>query len=311
MPGPPTLADLLTPVEGSELAAELEAIRRALSGGGVRVYLVGGLVRDLLLGRSSRDVDLAVDGPETEVMDRLAEALGGVPRHHPPFLTAGLETARGFTVDVARLRRETYREPGALPEVEPGDLAEDLGRRDFTVNSMAMALTEESSPLIDFHDGLEDLAARRLRVLHSDSFSDDPTRVLRGIRLAEEIGLAFDDGTRELAAEPATGAALRRVSGFRIWRELRRCFRTREAARRAVAELAALDLSGAIHPALARVSTPADLDKDAGPLASLAAWCRELDPLERGELAQRLALTREERRAIGARPRGRGPRVAR
>lgn len=305
MSSPPTLADLLAPLEGSGLAAELGAIRKALNGSGARVYLVGGLVRDLLLGRSSRDVDLAVEGPETPVIDRLATALGGVPRRYPPFMTTGLETPRGFTVDLGRLRRETYREPGALPEVEPGDLADDLFRRDFTVNAMAVELVTKSSPLIDLHQGREDLLARRLRVLHPGSFRDDPTRVLRGIRFAGEIGLAFDRETRKLAAQPMTAAALQRVSGHRLWRELRHCFRTPRTVRHAIAELADLGLAAAIHPGLAGVTLPRDGEEGAGPLESLAAWSVGLDRAERRELAQRLALTREEQRAIGVEPRDR------
>ena len=306
MSGSPTLADLLALVKGDELAAELGTIRSALSGSETRVYLVGGLVRDLLLGRSSRDIDLAVDGPETPAVDRLAAVLGGVPRRHPPFMTAGLETPRGFAVDLGRLRRETYREPGALPEVEPGDLAADLHRRDFTVNAMAVELTAESAPLIDLHHGRKDLAARRLRVLHPGSFRDDPTRVLRGIRLAGEIGFAFDRETRELAAEPTIAAALERVSGYRLWRELRGCFRTPRAAHQAVAQLADLGLTAAIHPALAGATLPTVGEEGTGPLESLAAWSSGLAPVERWELARRLALTRRERRAIGAGSRDRG-----
>ena len=149
----------------------------------VPVYLVGGAVRDLLLGGRPLDLDLVVEGDPAPV----AAALGGDVRTHDRFGTATV-SIDGFTYDLARSRRETYAQPGALPDVSPAPLSEDLLRRDFTVNALAIALTGElggtlqAAPL-----GLEDLRRRSLRVLHDASFIDDPTRALRLARYASRL----------------------------------------------------------------------------------------------------------------------------
>src|SRR5215212_11853524 len=142
----------------------------------VPAYLVGGAVRDLLLGIEGVDLDLAIDGDP--------EALAGAPgfeiEREGLFLTGRLELGE-LKIDVARTRAESYPRPGALPEVRPAPIAEDLARRDFTVNAMAFPIAEHAQ-LIDPHGGLEDLRAGRLRVLHGESFVDDPTRALRAAR---------------------------------------------------------------------------------------------------------------------------------
>jgi tRNA nucleotidyltransferase (CCA-adding enzyme) len=178
------------------------------------VYLVGGAVRDLLLGRGRADVDLVVEG-EAEA---LAVALGVEPyADHDRFGTLKVELD-GHEVDIATARSESYPEPGALPVVERGaSLEADLGRRDFTVNAMAVPLAGEPR-LLDPHGGLADLDEGLLRVLHRASFEDDPTRAIRAARYAARLGLALEAETEELlrATDPGTVSADR-------WRaELRR-----------------------------------------------------------------------------------------
>jgi tRNA nucleotidyltransferase (CCA-adding enzyme) len=190
----------------------IERVRAAAAETGVDVYLVGGSVRDLLLGRSRVDIDIAVEGESVA----LAEALGGEVREHKRFGTASVRLD-GHVVDVASTRSEAYPRPGALPEVRPASLADDLARRDFTVNAMALALRGEAK-LIDPHAGLADLRAGVLRVLHERSLADDPTRALRAARYAARLGLR---------PEPATLAQLRgtdlgTVSQDRVESELRR-----------------------------------------------------------------------------------------
>jgi tRNA nucleotidyltransferase (CCA-adding enzyme) len=160
------------------------------------VFLVGGAVRDLLLGRGRADIDLVVEGDA----GGLATRLGAEAVTHERFGTAKL-TLNGHDVDVAGARSESYPRPGALPVVEPGaDLAADLYRRDFTINAMAIPLKGEPQ-LIDPYGGQADLAARQLRVLHHDSFVDDPTRAIRAARYAARFSLAVEPETLRLLRE--------------------------------------------------------------------------------------------------------------
>jgi tRNA nucleotidyltransferase (CCA-adding enzyme) len=178
------------------------------------VYLVGGAVRDLLLGRGRADIDLAVVGDAAE----LAAGLGAAqPTEHERFGTAEA-VLDGHRVDIAAARSESYPEPGALPEVVPAaDIGEDLSRRDFTINAMAVPLQGEPE-LIDLHRGREDLEAGRIRVLHRDSFRDDPTRALRAARYAARFGFELEPETAALIRE----ADLDTVSADRRWADLRR-----------------------------------------------------------------------------------------
>src|SRR3954447_10430159 len=151
-------------------------------------WLVGGAVRDLLLGAASVDLDVAIEGDAREVARELAARLGGEAVEHERFGTATVR-ADALTVDLASPRRESYAHPGALPEVEPAPLDEDLARRDFTVNAMAAALdSERLGELRDPHGGRGDLEAGVIRVLHPKSFIDDPTRLLRAVRYEARFG---------------------------------------------------------------------------------------------------------------------------
>ncbi|HSS41839.1 MAG TPA: hypothetical protein VLK37_04730 [Solirubrobacterales bacterium] len=183
---------------------ELEAVREAAQ---EPVYLVGGAVRDMLLGHPRADVDLVVEGDAAA----LAERLGGAAAEHERFGTVKVEVG-GHEVDIATARTETYAQPGALPEVAPAASIEaDLGRRDFTINALAIPLAGESR-LIDPFGGRGDLEASLLRVLHERSFEDDPTRAIRAARYGSRFGFALEPGTYELLrrADLATVSADRR-----------------------------------------------------------------------------------------------------
>ena len=186
---------------------------------GEKAYLVGGAVRDLLLGRERADVDIVIEGDAIAIAHRL----GGELVVHERFGTASVLLGEA-SVDLAGARAESYPAPGALPDVRRGDLADDLARRDFTINAMAVALGEPGE-LIDPHDGARDLAAGRLRVLHSRSFEDDPTRALRAARYAARLGLEPEPRTAELLAR----ADLATVSAQRVEAELRRLAAERHA----------------------------------------------------------------------------------
>jgi tRNA nucleotidyltransferase (CCA-adding enzyme) len=183
------------------------------------VYVVGGAVRDVLLGGRPHELDFVVEGDAVAVARRAAERLNGTVTVHERFGTATV-TAPGATFDLAGARRERYARPGALPDVELGaSLAEDLARRDFTINAIALHLADGE---LAFYDGAErDLEARVLRVLHRDSFRDDPTRLLRLARYAARLGFTPDPETDRLAAEAVAGGAIDTVTGSRLGAELR------------------------------------------------------------------------------------------
>lgn len=178
---------------------ELKAIAAA---DGERVYLVGGAVRDLLLGRGRADIDVVVVGDPLE----LAAALGAETlAEHERFGTAKVELD-GHEVDIATARTESYERPGALPSVAAADsIAADLGRRDFTINALAVQLADPGE-LIDPHAGLDDLEAGLLRVLHPGSFGDDPTRAIRAARYAARFGFDPEPETAALLREADLGA---------------------------------------------------------------------------------------------------------
>jgi tRNA nucleotidyltransferase (CCA-adding enzyme) len=183
---------------------ELEVVRE---GAEEPVYLVGGAVRDLLLGRPRADVDLVVEGDA----GALAARLGGATAEHDRFGTVKVEVG-GHELDIACARTETYPEPGALPVVAPADGIEvDLGRRDFTINAMAVPLAGEPR-VIDPYGGREDLERGVLRVLHPRSFEDDPTRALRAARYAARFDFELEPETAELLrrADLTTVSAERR-----------------------------------------------------------------------------------------------------
>jgi tRNA nucleotidyltransferase (CCA-adding enzyme) len=269
----------------------MEAVLGALAGA-PPCHLVGGAVRDLLLEREPLDVDMAVEGDVEAVAARIAAALDGSVTAHDRFGTATVVAGGADAVNLARTRCETYAAPGALPDVAPAPLAEDLVRRDFTVNALALALNGERAwELIDPHGGRGDLRAGLIRVLHPESFRDDPTRLLRAVRYAARLGFELEAETdREARAAIAAGAPAT-VSGARVRDELMDLLAEHEAPR-AVELLRELGLDRALHPDL---SADAELvastklgaaEVGADPvLAALAALCVEPAP-EKGRAAE-------------------------
>jgi tRNA nucleotidyltransferase (CCA-adding enzyme) len=245
---PERLAERLAVLPG------IDRVREAAKG--IRAYLVGGTVRDLLLGRPRADIDVAVE----DGVQQLAERLGGEVRAHQRFGTA-IVHVDGLEVDLATTRSEEYAHPGALPDVRPSSLTDDLSRRDFTVNAMAMPLEGEPE-LIDPHRGLEDLRRNQLRVLHPRSFQDDPTRALRAARYAARYGFALEPATAALIRH----AELSTVSRDRVEAELRKLAAEPEA-RQAFALLGEWGLLEVQPEAL-------DLAAAVGELTAAEAWAR-------------------------------------
>ena len=192
---------------------------------GSELYLVGGLIRDELLDTESAgglDIDLAIDGETGSILSILESAAGRSPTLHDRFGTASVALPDGVSIDVARTRRERYDAPGALPAVSWAPIAVDLGRRDFTINAVALPLTGASAGrLIDPHSGVADIEQRVIRALHTCSFRDDPTRLVRAARYASRIGGALDRATLEQARRERRHIAALSVERFGdAWRLL-------------------------------------------------------------------------------------------
>ena len=216
----------------SALAPEQrQLLRRAAdesARGGVRLYLVGGAVRDALLGLPVADVDL-VSAPGGAGFGReLAGALGGEVVASSQFGTHKIR-AGGITFDLAMARTETYPLPGALPSVKPGGILDDLARRDFTINAMAVEVRGESwGDMQDEFGGLADLRRGLVRTMHDGSFRDDATRILRAARYAGRYGFLIEDSTRRVLDRDL--AYLDAISGDRLRHELERVFDEPRAA---------------------------------------------------------------------------------
>lgn len=199
---------------------------------GSPTYAVGGFVRDLLLDNAPPDVDLVVEGDGVAFARRLAEEIGGTLLVHGSFGTASIEGGHAPAgagldgvalgrVDVASARRERYPAAGALPDVEPAGLLEDLRRRDFSVNALALALAPERfGRLIDPLGGQPDVRARRLRALRPLLFVEDPTRIFRAARYAARLGLTVDAATRAGIRLGVAIGPYPALSGQRLWREM-------------------------------------------------------------------------------------------
>jgi tRNA nucleotidyltransferase (CCA-adding enzyme) len=279
-------------------AAALDALA-----GEAGVHVVGGAVRDALLGREPHELDFVVEGDAAPVARHAAERLGGEVVVHDRFGTATVRSPAGI-FDVVSARRERYERPGALPDVEPGaSLAEDLARRDFTVNAIAAGVAEGA---LTAHPGaFEDLDERRLRVLHDRSFFDDPTRMLRLARYAARLGFAIEPATDALAAAAVAGGAVATVTGSRLGAELRLLLD--EPQPEALLALERHGLGAAVvHPAFradarlverALALTPPEARAD---LAALAACCVAVPGEELAAALDHLAFEAREREIVVA-----------
>ncbi|MQF82767.1 CCA tRNA nucleotidyltransferase [SAR202 cluster bacterium AD-802-E10_MRT_200m] len=203
-------------------ASVLRSLGDAAQQESISLYLVGGSVRDLLLKRSIRDLDLVTEGDVTKNSMLLAQAIGAQIGHISQFGTVKLYTGE-TVIDMASARLERYPFPGSLPKVWQGDIQNDLKRRDFTINAMAVDLVPgRFGEFLDPFNGMNDLNASVVRILHSRSFIDDPTRILRAIRYETKLGFSMDSQTK---AHAVNGVRFfDSVSGDRIRREFERIF---------------------------------------------------------------------------------------
>jgi len=193
---------------------------------GQRIYIVGGVVRDLLLGYPNFDLDLVVEGDAVKLAQKVAETSQANLLAHHRFGTAKLRY-ENFTLDMATARKETYARPGALPTVTPGTLKDDLIRRDFSINAMAISLAaNDYGELVDPYQGKSDLGHRLIRILHPGSFSDDATRILRAVRYEQRLCFELETQTARLLKRDIP--MLDTISGDRIRHELELIFKEKQ-----------------------------------------------------------------------------------
>jgi tRNA nucleotidyltransferase (CCA-adding enzyme) len=203
----------------------LRRVGEVAAGEGKALYLVGGAVRDLALRAATVDLDLVAEADAIRLAETAAAALGGGVRAHGRFGTATLTLPDGQKVDFATARRETYPRPGALPSVFPASIEEDLRRRDFTLNAMALSLSPATfGGLLDPAGGWPDLEAGCVRVLHPSSFVDDPTRVIRAARFEVRFGFRMDPATEAGARAAVASGCLATLTPERLRDALFRLF---------------------------------------------------------------------------------------
>lgn len=163
-------------------------------------YVIGGIVRDLVIGRTNQDIDIVVEGNGITFANLLAEHLGGTVRCHEKFGTATWKHPSRLKIDITSARTEYYDYPAALPTVEMSSLKEDLFRRDFTINAMAIKINNDHfGNLIDYFHGYNDIEHNKIKILYNLSFVEDPTRILRAVRFEQRFGFNMDQQTLELA----------------------------------------------------------------------------------------------------------------
>jgi tRNA nucleotidyltransferase (CCA-adding enzyme) len=214
---------------------------------GERLYLVGGVVRDLLLGKANLDLDLVVEGDAIELTRQLKKTSTGKITTHPRFNTAKLQW-NNWSVDLATARSETYEKPGALPAVKPSSIDADLSRRDFTINAIAIGLNPGFyGKLLDPHGGRDDLKAKLIRVLHEKSFTDDATRIWRGLRYEQRLDFHLERKTLTLLKRDIP--MLDTISADRIRYEIE-CILQEKYPEKVFRRAQELEVLPKLHPAL-------------------------------------------------------------
>ncbi len=279
------------------------------------VYLVGGVVRDLFLKRENWDLDLTVEGDGIAFARLVADRYGAGLTVFERFATARLTFPNGFKIDIATTRRESYAQPALLPTVQHSSVKEDLSRRDFTINAIAVQLNQRQfGRVLDPYEGQRDLRARTIRVLHAGSFLDDPTRIFRAIRFEQRFGFRLERTTLHLLAQAASTNLIQRLSGPRLKNEILLLFGERDPVR-IIARLAQLKLLRFLHRRLCYTNNVKQavsavpkalawwtrrfpdsvIDR---PILYLMALSSESSPLVVATMIRRLALSREQAKNV-------------
>lgn len=292
-------------------ASLLRALGKLADEGGVSLYLVGGVVRDLLLKQENWDLDLTVEGDGIAFARLVAIQYRAGLAVFERFATARLTFPDGLKMDIATTRRESYAQPALLPTVQPASIEEDLSRRDFTINALAVQLNpQQFGRMLDPYGGQSDLRARTLRVLHAGSFQDDPTRIFRAIRFEQRLGFRLEPTTLRLLAQAASTNLIQRLSGPRLQNEILLLLAERNPVR-AIARLEQLKLLRFLHRRLCytknvkrtvtavpkalawwlRRFPDSVIDR---PIVYLMALSSESSPVVVAAMIRRLALSREQ-----------------
>lgn len=234
---PPSISDML------KLAGE------AAEGLGFKAYLVGGSVRDLLRGQENLDIDIVIEGDGIAFAKEFGRRLNAKVKTHERFGTARI-IMEHLKLDVATARTEYYESPAALPTVETSSIKKDLYRRDFTINTLAVALNpRDFGLLIDFFGGQRDLREKTIRALHNLSFIEDPTRAFRAVRFSERFGFKLSKHTENLIKLALRMNLFDKLSGSRLYEELLLTFSETEPVK-AIKRLSEYGLLKVIHPNL-------------------------------------------------------------
>lgn len=254
-------AETILSILGASPAHVISVIAEQAQQRDIALYLVGGLVRDLLLGRKNLDIDFVIEGDAIAFAGHLAAIFSGTLHSHAPFGTAKwiLDRAAADSmalplddlphhIDFAAARSEVYQQPTALPTVYPSDIQRDLGRRDFTINTLALQLSPAAEiwRVLDFYDGIADLHQNKIRALHHRSFVDDPTRILRAFRFSQRLGFRIEPRTAQWMQDARP--MLQRISGERLRSELAHILNEPRPAP-VILKLQTLGILENIHPA--------------------------------------------------------------
>ncbi|MDD5044769.1 MAG: hypothetical protein PHU91_04590 [Candidatus Omnitrophica bacterium] len=265
----------LLPAELKEVISYAQNISGQLE---YRAYLVGGFVRDLILDVPNLDMDIVVEGDGLKFAEALCNCMDGKLTKHRRFGTATVILPNKIKIDVATARKETYAHPAALPVVSPGDIRDDLARRDFTINAMAINISSAGfGNFIDFFHGKDDLLLKRIRILHDLSFIDDPTRILRAIRFEQRYGLKIEPHTYSLLRQALKKGVLEKVDKQRIRDEMILTLKEREPVKyiKRISKLIGLSFfSPKLRPAQAKFLYLAKAKKE-------IAWFKKSFPKKR------------------------------
>ncbi len=284
------LIEHLLPAQSLKL---LKAVAAIADEKGLKAYLVGGVVRDLFLVRENFDLDVSIEGNAQEVAAKLAQRLKGRLVTHEQFGTATVY-ADGGHVDLAIARTERYARPGALPEVTPSAIEEDLRRRDFTINAIAASISSRDfGRIVDPLGGRKDIDAKRVHVIHDQSFIDDATRIIRAIRYTARYDFSIDPATARLIRQQ--GSMLKTISGDRIRQEFIRILEE-HAPEKALAAGHQLAVLRELHPALVwdpwlqNAFLQARIEGEGSPPVYMALLCFRLDATDTEAVIKRMKL---------------------
>ncbi|KPJ50450.1 MAG: hypothetical protein AMJ38_01815 [Dehalococcoidia bacterium DG_22] len=288
---------------GADAAQGLEVVLRLAEEEGCALYLVGGGLRDLVLRRGQVDIDLVGEGRMLSLAQKAATVLGGRWVEHRAFGTVTVE-GRGFRLDLAMARAESYARPGALPKVRPASIGDDLARRDFPINAMALALCgRQRGQLLDPFDGMDDIAGGLVRVLHDGSFIDDATRILRAVRYETRFSFSIEEKTLALLKRDLT--YLDTISGARLRHDLLRLL-AEDQPEKGLLRCQELGVLAAIHKALRfddELAVAFRRARRAGqappqPELYLGLLGTRLSPADAEAVALRLTLSKRQRQAL-------------